>query len=147
MEKNLKLNISQQIIDPHIQAEIADAINFWIVKVSQNEENYPWFTNWEVVLKERNISIGGVGLTGMPDEQGQVMVGYGMDNNYQNQGFATESLEAIIQWVFENPQAKVIIAETKEENIASQKVLAKNGFILSGRKEDLLIWRLERSSH
>jgi RimJ/RimL family protein N-acetyltransferase len=146
MEKNLNLNISKQIIDPQIQTEFADAIDFWIVKVSQNEENYPWFTNWEVVLKENNTSIGGIGLTGMPDDQGQVMVGYGMDNTYHNQGFATESLQAIIQWVFDNPQAISLIAETKEDNIASQKVLTKNGFQLQGRKENLLLWKLERSS-
>jgi RimJ/RimL family protein N-acetyltransferase len=146
MEKNLNLTVSNQVIDPPIQAEIADAIDFWIVKVSQNEENYPWFTNWEVVLKEKNTSIGGIGLTGMPDDQGQVMVGYGMDNTYHNQGFASESLQAIIQWVFENPQARSLIAETNEDNIASQKVLTKNGFQLQGRKENLLLWKLERSS-
>lgn len=147
MEKNLNLNISQQEIDPHIQLEFADAIDFWIVKVSQNEENYPWFTNWEVVLKEKNVSIGGIGLTGMPDEQGQVMVGYGLDKNYHSQGYATESLQALIQWVFENPVVKSIIAETKADNLASQKVLAKNGFIQEDRKEDLLVWRLTASDH
>lgn len=147
MEKNLNLNISQQVIDPHIQLEFADAIDFWIVRVSQNEENYFWFTNWEVVLKEKNVSIGGIGLTGMPDEQGQVMVGYGLDKNYHNQGYATESLQVLIKWVFENPEVKSIIAETKADNLASQKVLAKNGFIQQERKEDLLLWRLMASNH
>jgi RimJ/RimL family protein N-acetyltransferase len=146
MEKNLNLTISQQIFDPHIQLEIADAIDFWIVKVSQNEENYPWFTNWEVVLKEKNMSIGGIGLTGMPDEQGQVMVGYGMDKTYHNQGFASESLQAISKWVFENPQATSLIAETKADNIASQKVLSKNGFLQVDQKDDLLLWKLERNN-
>jgi RimJ/RimL family protein N-acetyltransferase len=146
MEKNLGLAISQQVIDPHIQVELADAIDFWIVKVSQNEDNYPWFTNWEMVLKEKNVSIGGIGLTGTPDEQGQVMVGYGIDKNYHNQGFATESLQALIQWVFENPQATSIIAETKTDNLASQKVLSKNGFKQIDQKEDLMLWKLERET-
>jgi RimJ/RimL family protein N-acetyltransferase len=145
MEKNLNLAISNQVIDPHIQAEFADAIDFWIVKVSQNEENYPWFTNWEVVLKEKNVSIGGIGLTGMPDEHGQVIVGYGIDKTYHNQGFASESLQAIIKWVFENPDVKSIAAETKDDNLASQKVLIRNGFIKQGAKEGLLLWKLERS--
>ena len=146
MEENLQLNISQQVIDPQIQQEFVDAIDFWIVRVSQNEEDYPWFTNWEVVLKEKNISIGGIGLTGKPNEQGLVVVGYGMDKTYHNQGFATESLQAIIKWVFENPEAKSIMAETKEDNLASQKVLSKNGFILQDQKEGLLLWKLERPS-
>jgi RimJ/RimL family protein N-acetyltransferase len=146
MEKNLQLNISQQVIDPQIQKEFADAIDFWIVRVSQNEESYPWFTNWEVVLKEKNMSIGGIGLTGMPDEHGQVMVGYGMDMTYHNQGFATESLQALIKWVFDNPQVKSIIAETKADNYASQKVLAKNGFKKADQKDELLLWKLERDA-
>jgi [ribosomal protein S5]-alanine N-acetyltransferase len=146
MEKNLDLAVSQQVIDPHIQAELADAIDFWIVKVSQNEDNYPWFTNWEMVLKEKNIAIGGIGLTGTPDEYGQVMVGYGLDKNYHNQGFATESLQALIQWVFEHPLATSIIAETKADNLASQRVLSKNGFVQIDWKEDLMLWKLERKT-
>jgi RimJ/RimL family protein N-acetyltransferase len=145
MENNLGLTLSQQVIEPHIQEEFANAIDFWISQVIDNEEHYPWFTNWEVVLKEKNVSIGGIGLTGKPNRDGQVMVGYGIDGNYHNKGFATESLQAMISWIFAHPDAKSIHAETKIHNLASQKVLIKNGFKQVGQHEDYYHWILYRS--
>lgn len=145
MEKNMGLEISNMVIDPQIQAEMDEAIDFWITRVGENEENYAWFTNWEMVLKDKNVSIGGIGLTGLPDRKGEVTVGYGVDSTYHRQGFATEALQAMIQWIFKNAHAHRIVAETLKDNIASHKVLQKNGFVQTAEKDLLFIWKLERS--
>ncbi len=98
----------------------------------------------ERTRKEKNVSIGGIGLTGMPNEQGEVTVGYAMDSIFRNQGFATETVQAMVSWIFDNPEAMSILAETKNNNFASQKVLLKNGFQQAGQYEDYLQWRLTR---
>ncbi|QHT69546.1 GNAT family N-acetyltransferase [Rhodocytophaga rosea] len=145
MERNLGLEISKMSFDPQIQEEMAEAIDFWITRVGENEENYFWFTNWEMVLKDKNMSIGGIGLTGLPDRKGEVTVGYGVDGNYHRQGFATEALQAMVQWIFKNAYVHKIVAETLKDNLASHKVLLKNGFVQAAEKDLLYIWRLERS--
>jgi RimJ/RimL family protein N-acetyltransferase len=145
MERNLGLETSKMVFDPQIQSEMEEAIDFWISQVGENEENYFWFTNWEMVLKEKNMSIGGIGLTGLPDRRGEVTVGYGVDGNFHRQGYATEALQAMISWIFNNAYVHTIIAETLKNNVASHKVLRKNGFIQASEKDLLYIWRLERS--
>jgi [ribosomal protein S5]-alanine N-acetyltransferase len=145
MEKNMGLTVSNMQFDPQIQAEMNEAIDFWISRVGENEEDYSWFTNWEMVLKEKNMSIGGIGLTGLPDRKGEVTVGYGVDGNYHRQGYATEALQAMVQWIFKNAHVHRIVAETLKDNVASHKVLHKNGFVKAAEKDLLYIWRLERS--
>lgn len=147
MEKNLGLNISQMVIEPHIQIEMNDAIEFWIARVNENEKNYFWFTNWEAILKEKNLSIGGIGLIGAPDKNGEVTIGYGFDGMYHGQGFATEALQAMVQWVFKNKYAKKILAETLNDNYASHKVLIKNGFTKVAEKDLLFVWKIDKSSY
>lgn len=145
MEKNLQLNISQMVMEEHILAEIAEALDFWISRVRENEENYPWFTTWEMVLKDKNLSIGGIGLTGLPDSKGELIVGYGLDTTYHNQGFATEALQGIVNWVFQNPNVERMVAETERENYPSHQVLKKNGFVQTDVRGELLIWKLPRA--
>jgi RimJ/RimL family protein N-acetyltransferase len=135
------------LIEPQIQAEVNEAIDFWITRVGENEANFQWFTNWEAILKDKNLSIGGIGLTGLPDRNGEVTVGYGFDGNYHRQGFATEALQALVQWVFKNKQVKRVVAETWKDNYASHKVLIKNGFVQTAEKDALFVWKLERIYH
>jgi RimJ/RimL family protein N-acetyltransferase len=141
MEKSLGLEISAMAVDELIKAEIAEALEVWIEKVSQNEKEYFWYTAWEIVLKDENISIGGIGLTGPPDTIGETMVGYNIDGNYQKQGFASEALAALTEWAFRHPAMRRVLAETPQENFASQSVLTKNGFVKTGRRPGTFLWQ------
>ncbi len=141
LEKVLGLNISQQQTEPLFIQEIEDAlVNFWLPRTAENPENYPWFTNWEIVLKTKNLSIGGIGLAGLPDEKGETMTGYGLDSNFRNQGFATEALLCLSAWAFEHASLKALIATTYPDNIPSQRVLIKAGFELM-KVDELLHFR------
>jgi RimJ/RimL family protein N-acetyltransferase len=113
--------------------------------VSENEQNYMWFTTWELVLKDKNLSIGGIGLTGLPDKRGETIVGYGLDATFHNRGFATEALEGLANWVFQHPRAEYLVAETEKENYPSHQVLKKNGFVQTDIRGELLIWKLPKS--
>jgi len=48
--------------------------------------DHPWITYWLMVLKENPSGIGMLGFKGIPDQDGQVEIGYGIDPAYQNQG-------------------------------------------------------------
>ncbi len=74
------------------------------------------------------IAIGMVNDVGIED--GKIEVGYMLDPAYHNQGYATEMLKAIIQYLFEKGFTEVL-AGAFEENIASQRVMQKAGMKLT----------------
>ena len=41
--------------------------------------DYPWITYWLMVLKENQTGMGMLGFKGIPDQDGQVEIGYGID--------------------------------------------------------------------
>ncbi|MEO8174615.1 MAG: hypothetical protein ABI581_16085, partial [Sediminibacterium sp.] len=82
MEKIMGLEVSAMEIDPLFQHEYLDAVtNFFLPQTAVNPEHYVWVTNWEIVLKEENRSVGGICLAGLPMETGETTIGYAIDKN------------------------------------------------------------------
>lgn len=142
LESHLGLNPSNLTIDKSIQGEMNEAMNFWIEGVRANPEEYCWLTNWEIILKTENRVVGGIGLHRMSTKN--VMVGYVMDINYYNKGIATESLQALKNWVFSHKAIAQISADTPINNLGSQQVLLKNGFVEIERNKEIVHWRCVR---
>lgn len=65
-------------------------------------------------------------------ENGSTEIGYGIAEDYQGHGYATEAVSALTDWAFNHPFVVSVTAETEESNIASRKVLCKAGFIPTG---------------
>jgi RimJ/RimL family protein N-acetyltransferase len=96
---------------------------------------FTWYTNWEIILKEKTCSIGGIGLSGMPNNEGSTEIGYVIDQKFRGLGFATEAVDALKNWAFKDPDLKIMKAETPILNLNSQKVLQKNNFKIIGEKQ------------
>ncbi|MEZ4994524.1 MAG: GNAT family protein [Saprospiraceae bacterium] len=136
LEKKLGLAPSDLQVSPEMQAEIAEALEFWQDFTHKHPDQYQWGTNWEIVHDQDNCAIGGIGLGGLPNKHGQVTVGYHIDPRRQRQGFAPEALAALRDWALQHPQCSKIMAFTPVENIPSQKVLSKCGFELLDEVEE-----------
>ncbi|ELR69850.1 GNAT family acetyltransferase [Fulvivirga imtechensis AK7] len=128
-------------VDDVFMAEMEEAMGFWLEGARRYPEQYAWFTNWEIVLKAENMTVGGIGLTGLPDEHGEVMTGYFIDKKYHSQGLASEALAALVNWVFSHPGAEAIRADTPVDNISSQRVLDKNRFVKIGEHDRCFQWK------
>ncbi|MES2517719.1 MAG: GNAT family N-acetyltransferase [Bacteroidota bacterium] len=129
METRLGLEPSNWLMADFDREETEDAlINFWLPMTDKNQGDFFWFTNWDIVLETENISIGGIGFAGFPDQDGVTMVGYFIDGNYREKGYATEALTCLIDWAKLEPALKIIIADTPFFNFPSQNVLKKVGF-------------------
>jgi hypothetical protein len=64
LEKALGLRLSNWKVADFYQNEIDDAmINFWLPKTLANPDKFIWYTDWEIILKNENLSIGGWALT------------------------------------------------------------------------------------
>jgi RimJ/RimL family protein N-acetyltransferase len=144
MEKSLGLNISNMQVDAFYANEVEDAmLNFWLPKTLAHPEAYKWYTSWEIVLRSTNTIIGGMGFAGEPNEMGEAEIGYMIDQQYQNKGYASEALKLLTNWAFGHEKVEAIIVHTYEDNLPSRKILTKNGFVEIDRKEDgLMTYRL-----
>lgn len=148
LDQLLGLNPSPMENDPETQAEFDEQIPNWMKKTKKYEDHFAWHTSFDIVLKSENAVIGGMGLGGHPNPDGETMVGYMIGEGFKNQGYASEALKHLLSWAFTNPKLKAVLALTPLENIPSHRVLEKNGFIQTGQKEEedmpVNVWRLER---
>ena len=82
----------------------------------------------------------------MPD--GDIELGYFLKRSAWSKGFATEVCKRLLEFAFQESPLDELVASVNEENIGSQNVLEKSGFIARGRTrcygEDSPIWRITR---
>jgi RimJ/RimL family protein N-acetyltransferase len=138
----LQLGVQYQELqnDPMVEKDHAEAVDFWITNTKINAEQFEWYTNWQIILKSENVIIGGIGFAGKPDAEGKSMVGYGLDIRYHGKGYATEALQEILKWAYQN-ELKFAVADTPIDHIQSHRVLIKNGFEEVGEDVELIHWK------
>ena len=92
-------------------------------------EQWEWYAMWMIELKD-GTHIGEMCFKGI--EKGNAEIGYGIAEEYQKCGYATEAVSALVDWALHQPGVSCVKAETEENNIASKRVLKKSGFIPTG---------------
>lgn len=127
--KQLSIDLNVPIVADLFEDAAAEAIKQKLAIMRDLPPGlHDWVTYWLVVLDCDTIAMGLVGFKGVPASDGAVEIGYGIDSIYQGLGYTTEAVEALTDWAFNHPECSQIIAFTLPENIASRKVLVKNGF-------------------
>jgi RimJ/RimL family protein N-acetyltransferase len=115
--------------------------------ISRYEKGQDWF--WCSPRFFQNIAdgtfVGSACFKNCPYD-GLVEIGYGVLESYSGKGFATAGIAAIINEAFKRTEVKGITSETSVDNVASQRVLEKNGFVKTGTREDaedgsLIVWK------
>jgi len=74
-------------------------------------------------------------------------IGYGVAPTRRGRGVATRAVADLVAWARTDDRVHALTAETSVDNLASQTVLARNGFQIVGERVDdedgpLLMWRL-----
>ena len=135
VEKELNLKPNNISLEKFYNQEMEDAlVNFWLPMTHKFPLDFMWYTNWEIILTASSCSIGGIGLSGLPDNQGTTEMGYALDQKFRSHGYASEAVETLARWAFQDADLQIIRAETPCENVASQRVLQVNQFIKTGQK-------------
>lgn len=86
------------------------------------------FGRYFIVEKSSNDFIGLLLFKKNEDKAG-VEIGYSLKKEHWNKGYATEIVEESIHWLFAQKRFSNICAVTETDNINSQHVLLKCGFI------------------
>lgn len=118
--------------DAQTDEHLKKAYTVMIEGVESEPEHAVWRTEWRICRKEDGATVGGIGFKGAPCNK-TVEVGYGIDEPYRGNGYATEALMALCNWAFAQPGVYFIRAEAEEGNPASVRVLTKCGFLPVGQ--------------
>lgn len=140
LEVELKLNQTSRTISPELKEAFAQTI---LPNVADKSKNYLYSTLWTAISKIDNKMVGDLCFVDEPNANGEIEIGYGTYDEFQNKGFMTEAVSGIIEWAKTESEIQSIIASTEKSNNASFKVLEKNGFIKIGETQALFNWKLE----
>lgn len=110
-------------------------------KTTADEKNYLYYTFWFIIRKLDRVVIGSADFKNIPDETGNVEIGYGLGKAFERNGYMTECVKAMCNWALKQSGISHIIAETNIENFASKNTLKRCGFQLYQQSESYW-WRL-----
>ena len=137
MIKTKRLTIyaaSRETMEAFIESQTMEELKLAFTEMLEgclkHPEKWQWYAIWMIELKD-GTHIGELSFKGL-DSDGLAEIGYGISAEYENRGYATEAVSAIIHWAIQQPGVSRIEAETELENLASQRVLEKCGFIATG---------------
>ena len=85
--------------------------------------------NWAITLKDNPQLIGIIGHYRIKPEHNRSEIGYMILPEFNGKGIVTEAIKAVIKYGFETMKLHSIEAVIDPENLASAKVLEKNGFV------------------
>jgi [ribosomal protein S5]-alanine N-acetyltransferase len=86
--------------------------------------------------------VGSVVFHGAPDAEGTVEVAYGVEEESQGRGYATEAVRASVLWALSFDSVNVVRATTPPWHIPSRRVLEKCGFQHIGEREGDMLGEL-----
>ena len=111
------------------------------LRAQKQPECYQWHTFWFIIRRSDGVVVGSVDFKDVPDENGEVEIGYGLGREFEHSGYMTETVGAFCEWGLAQPGVRHIIAETETDNFASQRVLTRCGFAEYARDKTVW-WRL-----
>jgi RimJ/RimL family protein N-acetyltransferase len=143
LELSKELNLP--LLGDTSSADVLHAINMKL-KIMQSlpEDQHAWLTYWLIIPSQNPVGAGLIGFKGLPNLQGEVEIGYGIDAGYQNQGYMTEAVRLLAHWAFQHPRCHIIMAEISKTNLASIRVQQKAGARRVQEDGETVVYHLRR---
>ena len=133
--KRLKIRIAsreemERFIAEQTVPELKQAYGEMLRGCLDHPDQWAWYAIRMIGLKD-GTHVGELSFKGLAPD-GSVEIGYGIMDEYQGKGYATEAVAAAVNWALAQPGVTGVEAETEPENRASQRVLEKCGFVPTG---------------
>lgn len=96
---------------------------------------HPGLGGMVAISKESGVPVANAVLRHVDYQpENDLELGYVIATPFRGMGFATEIAQSIAEYAFERFAVPKVVAVTDPENLLSQKVLLKCGFLLKGRR-------------
>ena len=121
--------------------------SFYDAALRADPAEYFWRTLWIVKPRDRDLMLGHICFHAPPVNR-RVEIAYTTETARRNCGVMTDALRLLLARLAERPDVDCVIAETKRDNIASARVLQKNGFRRDSSQpcKGYVQWRLDLST-
>ena len=93
------------------------------------QENHDIYMH--IIRDVQGVMVGRINLSVLENDQKTAELGYRIGENVTNLGYASEAVKLVLDKAFHTYGLNRIIAGTATDNLASQRVLLKNGFTFS----------------
>ena len=121
-----------------------DAARAWIANITADLPD--GIGRWAIEAKD-GTWIGRCSLRRQKD--GEVLMGYRLLREHWGRGYASEAVRLMLDLAFHTHKLPVVASKVARENIASQRVIGRNGGVFwkedaCGHFADALVYRFER---
>jgi RimJ/RimL family protein N-acetyltransferase len=119
------------------------------LRIDNSPDTWLFTTAWLIIRKSDFRFVGDAGFKGLPVGSCTIEIHYNTKELYRGQGFMTEAVGELCNFAFSQTQHNIerITANTNLGNIASHRVLEKNGFLSVSENDKVRIWEKIREGH
>jgi ribosomal-protein-alanine N-acetyltransferase len=122
------LNGDEEIMHYIRPAQAREQSKIFFDKIMAKYIEQPALGRWGMFAKEDHRFVGSFAIIPVEDSN-QLQVGYALIKEEWGKGYASESVKGGLKYAFQQLDLSEIVAITYPGNIASQKVLLRNGFV------------------
>ncbi len=115
-----------QFLNRPLMVSLKEATAF-IEKINTGIEKNKWLF-WAIELEESKQLVGTICLWQFEEKERSIEIGFEMNPEFQQKGFATESSKAVVDFACQNQVFKKLKGITNKLNSSSIKVMTNAGF-------------------
>jgi len=141
LENELGLRTGDRVLSQDLR-EMIDQITVPAMREATARDYY-FYTLWMIIDKAENRLVAELGFKGLPNERGEIEVGYGTFPKCRGRGYMPEALAGMLGWAKNMAGIKSMTAETEQDNAASIRVMQKANFKLINKHDTRLVWSHE----
>jgi ribosomal-protein-alanine N-acetyltransferase len=109
-------------------AQSVDEAKAFIQLITDNLDNNVG-VSWAITLKDEDAMIGSIAIWRIDKGNYRAEIGYVLHPAYQGKGLMHEAMQTIIDYGFREMKLHSLEANINPDNLASQKVLERAGFV------------------
>lgn len=135
-KSDLEAIAGRNFTNPHrVLIDDSGPLGWRVPQVKADPSTNKWFVR-SIVLKESLEIIGSTSFHGVPDVNGMMEIGIGLDEKFWGNGYAKEALLGMWKWVVTQPGVSILRYTVSPTNIASVKIIQGFGFTHIGQQID-----------
>lgn len=106
-----------------------------VPQVKVDPSTNKWFVRF-IVLKQTHEVVGSISFHGVPDVDGMIEIGLGIEEAFRGNGYAKEALTGMWRWACGFPEVKTLRYTVSPDNLPSIAVIEYFGFTYKGQQQD-----------
>jgi RimJ/RimL family protein N-acetyltransferase len=135
-KRDVKAIAGRDFSNPHQVLVVEPGPLGWRVpQVKADPSTNKWFVRF-IVLKDSKEVIGSTSFHGVPDENGMMEIGIGIEEPFRGKGYAREALRGMWNWVCGEPGVKILRYTVSPSNAPSIAIIEGFGFAYLGQQMD-----------